>query len=156
MSATSELFARWKAHRGIQSDRGAAETLGVSHGAPHHWKNGRNAAPAVIEKMAKDLGEDPTVTILQAFAEAATDAADKRTLGRLARSLGAAVLALVVLPYVMTHSAAAQGLPGESARQHPIHYAKWLRERFRRVGVRFAALLESPRWNRPALSHAKN
>lgn len=109
MSATNDLFARWKAHKGIETDSEAARVLNVSHGAPHHWRQGRNGSAAVIERMAKDLGEDPVPVILQAFAEAARDAEDKRTLGRLARRLGAACLALLALsPAVLPSSATAQ------------------------------------------------
>ena len=116
MSATNDLFTRWKAHMRLQSDREAAAKLGLSHGAPHLWRTGRNGSAAVIERMAKDLGEDPVPVILQAFAEAARDAEDKRTLGRLARRLGAACVALLALaPWMMPSSAyaaqnAAQGV----------------------------------------------
>ena len=112
MTATVELFDRWKALRKLTSDREAAKVLGLSHGAPAQWRTGRNGSAAVIERMCKDLGEDPVPVILQAFAEAARDAEDRRTLGRLARRLGAACVALLTLaPWVMPSNAyaAAQG-----------------------------------------------
>lgn len=142
MSATNDLFVRWKAYKGVQSDREAAGMLGVSHGTPHHWKNGRNGAPAVIERMAKDLGIDPIPTILQAFAEAANDAADKKTLGRLARSLGAACLALALLPLSLPQRVEAIEI-GNSIISRHIHYAKWITAMVRRSMGRCADFWES-------------
>lgn len=135
MSATNELFTRWKAHNRIQTDAEAAKLLGVSHGTPHHWRQGRNGAASVIERMAKDLGVDPIPTILQAFAEAARDAEDRKTLGRLARRLGAACVALLAAAPLMLHSSHAQAAGAQetpSALHQPIHYAKWLTARVRR------------------------
>lgn len=120
MSATNDLFTRWKAHKGVQTDSEGARILSVSHGAPHHWRQGRNGSAAVIERMAKDLGEDPVPVILQAFAEAARDAEDKRTLGRLARRLGAACLALLALaPMLMPSNAHAS--PQGHAEPHGLY-----------------------------------
>lgn len=101
MTATLELFDRWKALRGITSDREAAKVLGLSHGAPAQWRTGRNGSASVIERMAKDLGEDPIPVILQAFAEAARDAEDKRALSRMAKKLAASAMVLVLawMPY---------------------------------------------------------
>lgn len=142
MSATNELFQRWKAHKRITTDSDAAKELGTSHGAPHHWKQGRNASAAVIERMAKDLGEDPIPVILQAFAEASRDAADRKTLGRLARSLGAACLALALLPLWLPQRAEAIEI-GTSINSPHIHYAKWLTARLRRVRAWWRDFLES-------------
>lgn len=97
MSATYELFTRWKAAKGYGSDAAAMRALSLHPTALTPWKQGRNGSPAVIERMAKDLGEDPVGVVLQAFAESARDAEDKRALGRLARRFGAACLALLAL-----------------------------------------------------------
>lgn len=112
MSTTNELFTRWKAAKGIQSDREAAARLGVSHGAPHHWRQGRNAGVTVLERMAKDLGEDAVPYYLAAMAEASKDAEDKRTLARMAKKLAASSLALLLalMPYFAPTPAAASGL----------------------------------------------
>lgn len=124
MSATNDLFTRWKAHKGHASDRQAAAALGVSHAGPAQWRAGRNGSAAVIERMAKDLGEDPVPVILQAFAEAARDAEDKRTLGRLARRLGAACVALLALAPWMMPSNAHAATEGHEEAPRLIHYAQ--------------------------------
>ena len=127
MSATFTLFARWKAAKGFVSDAEAARALHVHVSTITPWKlHGRNGSAAVIERMAKDLGEDPVPVILQAFAEAARDADDKRTLGRLARRLGAACVALLALAPLMMHSSPAEAAGGQNAAREPvqlIHYA---------------------------------
>lgn len=112
MSATNELFTRWKAAKGIPSDRQAAAALGVSHAGPAQWRAGRNGSAAVIERMAHDLGEDPIPVILQAFAEAARDAEDKRALVRMAKKLAASGLALLLalMPYSAPTSASEPAL----------------------------------------------
>lgn len=133
MSATNDLFTRWKAHKRIDTDSEAAKRLGVSHGTPHHWKQGRNASVAVLERMAKDLGEDVIPHYLAAMAEAAKDAEDKRTLARLARRLGAACFALLALAPLMLHSSPAEAAGGLQGNDQLIHYAKWLTARFRRI-----------------------
>lgn len=130
MSATLELFERWKVAKGLGSDRAAAAALGISHAGPAQWRAGRNGAASVIERMAKDLGIDPVPVILQAFAEAARDGADRRTLARLARDAGAACLALLVLlPFFPSRAEAHpdaiinHGETGLRVDAHPIHYA---------------------------------
>lgn len=163
MSATNDLFTRWKAHMRLQSDREAAAKLGLSHGAPHLWRTGRNGSAAVIERMAKDLGEDPVPVILQAFAEAARDAEDKRTLGRLARRLGAACVALLALAPWMMPSSANAATEGNEEAPRLIHYAQLVRRAVRLILARWRSLtaprlqppnLEPYAWNRFASSPA--
>lgn len=154
MSATNELFTRWKAHSRITTDAEAAKVLGISHGTPHHWRQGRNGAASVIERMAKDLGVDPIPTILQAFAEAARDAEDRKTLARLARRLGAACLALLAAAPLMMHSspaAADEAQNAKAATLHPIHYAKFLMAFLRRKQPdlrRIVSAITKPSWCR--------
>lgn len=136
MSATFSLFERWKAAKGHASDSAAASQLGVTRAAVSLWRSGRNGAPAVIERMAKELGEDPTATVLLAFSEAAKDADDKRTLGRLARSLGAACIALVVVAPWTTQASAGRNMGHGTASQF-IHYAKWLTDKVRSIQARW-------------------
>lgn len=125
MTATFGLFERWKAAKGFETDSAAAQALGVTRAAVSLWRQGRNGSAALIERMAQDLGTDPVPVILQAFAEAARDAEDRKTLGRLARKLGAACLALFMLaPTVPSSAAAAEIAASETPRF--IHYAKWL------------------------------
>ena len=70
MSATYRLFERFKSHKGFVSNNQAALNLGIVRQTITHWKNGANGEPEIIEKMAKELGEDPIRTILEAFSEA--------------------------------------------------------------------------------------
>lgn len=89
MSITHALFERWKAAKGIDSNRAAMRVLGLSPTANIHWNAGRNADADVIERMANDLGENPGALIAQAMAEQAKGNA-ARTWERLAKQLGAA------------------------------------------------------------------
>lgn len=100
MSITQTLFDRWKAARGITSNREAMRVLGLSPTANIHWKAGRNADADVIERMANDLGENAGELIARAMAEQAKGDAAK-TWARLAKQLGAAaaVVLAVALPY---------------------------------------------------------
>ena len=116
MSVTAQLFVRWKEARGFTSDRAALQTLGVSHGAAVHWKAGRNADADVIERMAKDLGENAGALIAQAMAEQAKGDAAK-TWARLAKQLGAAaaVVLAVALPWAAQSASTAQAEPASAS-----------------------------------------
>lgn len=93
MSATWELFQRWKARMGHESNNAAASDLGTARQTVQNWKDGRNGEAHFIERMAKDLGEDPVPVLLEAFAEAARDAEARRALQRLAKRFRGAALA---------------------------------------------------------------
>lgn len=105
MSVSYDLFLRWTAHKGLRGDREGMAALGLSHGTAHHWKNGRNAAAHIVERMAKDLGEDPTGHIIAVFQETAKGP-DARTLQRMAKRLGYGALVAVSLAIPAPHSAA--------------------------------------------------
>ena len=92
MSATFELYSRWKNAKGHKSDRQGAIALGVSPQTVQFWKDGRNGQPDIIEKMARDLDEDPIKTILAAYAEKETGNS-KKVLVKLSKRFGAVVLA---------------------------------------------------------------
>jgi hypothetical protein len=96
MSVTSELFERWKASKRFPSDRAALDALGLSPGAAVHWKSGRQASAAVLEKMCADTGDDFALVLIRAWEEAARDAADKRALQRLTKRFRGAALALAL------------------------------------------------------------
>lgn len=96
MSATWELFKRWKARMGHESNNAAASDLGTARQTVQNWKDGRNGDAHFIERMAKDLGEDPVPVILEAFSEAARDAEARRTLQRLAKRFRGPALALAL------------------------------------------------------------
>ena len=99
MSATIELFEKWKAAKGIESDRQALRTLGLSPGCAVHWKAGKEAGADVIEKLAKGIGENPAIWAAKAMA-GQTRGETQRAWQRIARQLGAvaAVLWLCVVP----------------------------------------------------------
>lgn len=59
MSATYDLFLRWKDRKGFKSDRQAALALGISAQAVNVWKDGRNSA--VIRGKPKGFGQHHSV-----------------------------------------------------------------------------------------------
>lgn len=121
MSITFDLFTRWKAGKGFDSDRQALTELGVSHGAAVHWKAGRNADAAVIERMAKDLGENAMLMVALAMKEQSQGASAK-TWERFAKQLGAAAaIALALLPF---GSVRAEPVHQTLTDAPSIHYAK--------------------------------
>ncbi|GAA0709442.1 hypothetical protein GCM10009105_09910 [Dokdonella soli] len=87
-SVTFQLFEKWRAGKGYTSANAGCVALGVERACATHWKGGRNAEANVIERMARDLGEDPAAWILAAAAEKTIKADEQRTLLRLAKSLG--------------------------------------------------------------------
>lgn len=119
MSTTADLFARWKAAKGYTSERQALKALRLSPGAAVHWKAGRNADADVIEKMAKDLGENAYALVAQAMAEQAKGPA-ARTWTRIAKRLAAT--AITLLPVV---SGVAQDDLSRSGDARAMYYAKW-------------------------------
>lgn len=114
VSATTELFDRWKAAKGHKTDTSAADALGLSKQAVNNWRtrDGNGEADA-IEKMCRDLNEDPVKVILQAYSEAAKHAESRRTLERLARRFGAVVLALGMMAGATDTSAKPAGFSGK-------------------------------------------
>lgn len=112
MSATWELFERWKARKGHESNNAAASDLGTARQTVQNWKDGRNGDAHFIERMAKDLGEDPVPVILEAFAEAARDAEAKRALQRLAKRFRGAALAIALGALPLMAPSASQARTG--------------------------------------------
>lgn len=106
MSITFDLYTRWKATKGFTSDRQALAELGVSHGAAVHWKDGRNGDAAVIEHMAKDLGENAMLMVALAMKEQSKGESAK-TWARFAKQLGAA--AAVAAVALVAYAALPQG-----------------------------------------------
>jgi len=96
-SATWRLFERWRTARGYASQMAACEELGVERQAATYWKSGRNAEAQTIERMARDLGENPTPWVLAAASEKTRTADERRTLMRLARELGYAAAVLLAV-----------------------------------------------------------
>lgn len=116
MSATFNLFNRWKLLKGFKSDNQAALTLGLPRQTVQNWKEGRNGEPEYIERMAQDLGEDPIRTILEAYAEQKTGKSAK-ILEKLAKRFGVVLLALGVTTAT---------IPQKLEAVQSIHYAKWV------------------------------
>lgn len=142
-SITAQLFTRWKVARGFTSDRAALQSLGVSHGAAVHWKAGRNADADVIERMARDLGENAGALVAQAMAEQ-TKGEAARTWARIAKQLGAAaaLVLAVALPWRVND---ADGVKLNDGRD--VHYAQWLRRLaawFATMGRRIGGFNASP------------
>lgn len=110
MSATYTLFTRWRELKGHTSALAACAELGVERQAATYWKDGRNAEAQVIERMAKDLGENATAWVLAAAAEKTRAADEKRTLLRMAKSLGyaAAIFLAVYTPIHLSAYTSAQ------------------------------------------------
>lgn len=121
MSATYELFTRWREARGLNSDNAGALALGVTRGAVSLWKKGRNADADQVERMALDLNEDPDPWLALTMVEKTTGEASRAWL-RSAKRLGAAaamVLATGVAAWAPLPAAASDGM--EASRT--MHYA---------------------------------
>ena len=86
MSATYHLFTEWKKAKGLTSDNQGAIALGVTRGTVSLWKQDRNAEIPLIERMAKDIGEEPIPWAMMVLAERSLGE-EKRALTRLAMGL---------------------------------------------------------------------
>lgn len=100
MSATYDLFTRWKAAKGLTSDNQGATALGMGRASVSQWKQGRNAEAHVIAVMANDIGEETGAWLAAVQAEKATTQQDRKEWLRLAARLGwaAAITLMVNLP----------------------------------------------------------
>ena len=111
MNATNKLLDKWIELRstklgGPLTQAAIGLELGVKQTSISNYKVGLSqAAPHVVEKMAKDLNENPAAWLALVESERAKDAGDRRTWARVARQLG--VAAVVTLCAVVT--------PGKSA-----------------------------------------
>lgn len=115
MNTTYALFVRWMALKGFTSAREAAKALRVSPMGPSNWKNGHNAAPHIVERLAVDLGEDPATQLIAVFRETAKGK-DVATLQRFAKRFGAAALLTVMVAGVSA--------PAPAEASDSIHYAQ--------------------------------
>lgn len=167
MPVTAELFERWKEAKSYPSDRQACLALGVSNGNPGHWREGKNAHAAVIERMARDLGYDDkgvAVLLFESMAEAASaDADSRKTFERLARKVQALALTAVAVLASSSFPAPSQARSDAGADAPAIHYAnfkEWLALAWRAVRMALGSpkhmecrdepspLLRSPRHHR--------
>lgn len=114
MNATNKLLDKWTVMRsgklgGPLTQKAIALELGVKQTTISNYKVAvSQAAPHVIEKMARDLGENAAAWLALVESERAKDAGDRRTWARVARQLGvAATLAAVTLMGFTSEAAAA-------------------------------------------------
>lgn len=77
MSITHKVFERWRDAKGHTSDRQTALALGLDPSTITLWKRGRNGSPAVIARMARDLGLDVPATVIRAHIESVADRHDR-------------------------------------------------------------------------------
>jgi len=123
MNATNKLLDKWIEWRSTQPGKASSNTaiakdLGVTGPSIANYRSGLSqAAPHVIEQMAREIGENPVAWLALVESERARNADDRKTWQRLARSFGAAAaLALVALFPTAKASAMTVGLKAEQAQ----------------------------------------
>lgn len=94
MSASYDLFCRWKHVQKIQSDNAGALALGVSRATVSLWKQGKNAEIHYIERMAVDIGDSPEMWSAVVMAERSNSEDEKAAWRRIAQKLATFALAL--------------------------------------------------------------
>lgn len=111
MSASYDLFCRWKYVQKIDSDNAGAIALGVSRGTVSLWKQGKNAEIQLIEKMAGDIGERQDLWAARVMAERSSSEEERGAWKRIAQRLGttATFLAVIVFPALSARAEAVSG-----------------------------------------------
>lgn len=94
MSASYDLFCRWKHVQKIQSDNAGALALGVSRATVSLWKQGKNAEIHYIERMAVDIGDSPEMWSAVVMAERSNSEDEKAAWRRIAQKLATVAMAL--------------------------------------------------------------
>ncbi|WP_329916204.1 DUF3693 domain-containing protein [Stenotrophomonas sp. SMYL7] len=123
MSASYDLFCRWKHVQKIQSDNAGALALGVSRATVSLWKQGKNAEIHYIERMAVDIGDSPEMWSAVVMAERSNSEDEKAAWRRIAQKLATVAMALCL--FVGTALPRdAQAMPQAGNALHDIHYAK--------------------------------
>jgi len=142
MSASYDLFCRWKHVQKIQSDNAGALALGVSRATVSLWKQGKNAEIHYIERMAVDIGDSPEMWSAVVMAERSNSEDEKAAWRRIAQKLAAVVMALCLFVGTALPSDV-QAMPQASNALHDIHYAKCCigRDPVRRLDLAMAAAL---------------
>ncbi|WP_198422400.1 DUF3693 domain-containing protein [Stenotrophomonas pavanii] len=129
MSASYDLFCRWKHVQKIQSDNAGALALGVSRATVSLWKQGKNAEIHYIERMAVDIGDSPEMWSAVVMAERSNSEDEKAAWRRIAQKLATVVMALCLfVGAALPHDV--QAMPQAGNALHDIHYAK---SRIRRI-----------------------
>lgn len=107
MSASYDLFCRWKHVQKIQSDNAGAIALGVSRATVSLWKQGKNAEIHYVERMAVDIGDSPEMWSAVVMAERSNSADEKAAWSRIAQKLASvAMLVLIAVGFGATPTAA--------------------------------------------------
>ena len=116
MSTTTLLLDRWMKLRKIDTDAAAASELGLTKGSVYNWRErDGNAEIHIVERMAKDLGEDPATVIIEVFKESQRSDEAKKTLQRLAKRLTGTSLLVLALACPMRSEAQTVGFSA-----HPV------------------------------------
>lgn len=124
MSASYDLFCRWKHVQKIQSDNAGALALGVSRATVSLWKQGKNAEIHYIERMAVDIGDSPEMWSAVVMAERSNSEDEKAAWRRIAQKLATVAMALCL--FVGTALPRdVQAMPQAGNALHDIHYAKY-------------------------------
>ena len=88
MSATLELFDRFKAAKALPSDNAAALALGISRQTVNNWrKRASQGEPRVIEKMCNALDLEPGLWLIRMLEERSPNVEDRRVWRRMATRL---------------------------------------------------------------------
>lgn len=148
MSTSYELFLKWRELKKFPSDRSAALELCGSQSTVNGWKmRGSNAEAHLIERMCKDLGQDPIPYIMRAFEEAAKGDA-KRALSRILKNYSKNAIVVFgcvfALGMLQEAHASTQGAIESIGGAHPIHYAKYRRRRRSRRFLRCMSKASTP------------
>ncbi|MCI1144948.1 DUF3693 domain-containing protein [Stenotrophomonas maltophilia] len=142
MSASYDLFCRWKHVQKIQSDNAGALALGVSRATVSLWKQGKNAEIHYIERMAVDIGDSPEMWSAVVMAERSNSEDEKAAWRRIAQKLATVVMALCLFVGAALPRDV-QAMPQAGNALHDIHYAKCCigRDPVRRLDLAMAAAL---------------
>lgn len=98
MSATIELFERYKARIGACTDGAAAASLGVKSQTVSNWRTrGSQAEPRLIEKMVATVDADIGEWLLRVQIEQSFDTPNKEVWRRLSEKLGYKLSCVAVL-----------------------------------------------------------
>ena len=89
MSATTELFEKYKFRLGVHADSAGAMALGIKSQTVSNWRTrGSQAEPRLIEAMATTVEADVGEWLLRAQIEQSFDASNRDVWRRLSKKLG--------------------------------------------------------------------
>jgi len=103
VNATQKLLEMWVSRRAVVAGAdmrhaAMAMELGIKPTSIGNYLSGfSQAAPHVIAKMARDLGENEMAWCALVESQRARDAADRKTWAKIAKQLGAAACLVIAL-----------------------------------------------------------